>query len=499
MVKKIGNRIELIIQYLFVFSMMCIIGATIFIDKTIQNKSMNTLPYPNVLYYCISILVLMVIFVALKKNFQISDKLTWTVVGVVFVLVIVWQWKLSYWVPDLPEMKGDFGWIKGAAKGLAQGHNLGEYSYFKKSKNNINVVFYLSYIYRIVKDWRIVIFIGALGTNIAALFVALTVKECVNDNRYMILALLGSEMLLALTWRAFIVYTDNFAMPYVAIALFVLMSKLSDKWKIPLFMIAISIAAFIKITCLIIVLALIPEAILSCIRKDKKQTLIRWCYCIACFTVVMGCSMFLQKGLIKKYQYTTSRDVKGWQFMFMVGQNDENYGVNNQDDKLLRQKYIQESTTNEELNALCLEEAIRRVKERGLSNVIFYLDKANIIYGDGYFDKVKTINVHDGSRKADIYVEGGYFYEMFYTLLQVIWFSVLLMMLLGYIFGEKNLIPLFYPIAVMGITLYTLLFEGRSKYLYMLLPVFIIFAFLCLHAIIVKSKEKKRSLVKADE
>lgn len=36
--------------------------------------------------------------------------------------------------------------------------------------------------------------------------------------------------------------------------------------------------------------------------------------------------------------------------------------------------------------------------------------------------------------------------------------------------GEKGMIPVF----IMGITLYLLIFEGRSKYLYMFLPVFLV-------------------------
>lgn len=497
MAEKLVECLRLIIRNMFIVVMVCIIGATVFIDKSIENKSMNTLVYPNYCYYLVSVIFLTVLFWVLKKDFSVSNKVTWIVMGITFVFVAIWQWKMSSF---MPEVHGDFAHVKEAVQGLANGHDFREYNYFHYSKNNVNVVIYLAFLYKIVKDWRVVIFLCALGTNIAAIFIALTIQEFLKDNRITIVFLLGTEMLIALTWRAFLVYTDNVAMPFLAISIFLYASKLPDKWKYPLFLLFITIASYIKVTCMIIVLAMVPAAILSFVGGEKKVIIKKWLYCIACFTLIMGGSLLIQKYQLNKYRHVTSRAVKGWQYMFMVGQNDKYYGVNNNEDKELRREYMSKFDTNKELNDACYQEAIRRVKARGITNIRFFLDKMDIIFGDGYFDKVQTVRKHDGSLKADIYVEGGRFYELFYTLLQVIWFGILLLMLFGGVFGDKKGMPLFYPISIMGITLYTLLFEGRSKYLYMLLPVFIVYAAICMNALLKKKyKLNKKDKIKESE
>ncbi len=124
---------------------------------------------------------------------------------------------------------------------------------------------------------------------------------------------------------------------------------------------------------------------------------------------------------------------------------------------------------------------MERLKSRGIrDNAIFYLKKLNVIYGDGYFHNVQAVNspISNELKHNILYdlleKQNGKYYWVSAAIFQVVWNLVLIALLFCACMrknnGEKGMIPVF----IMGITLYLLIFEGRSKYLYMFLPVFLV-------------------------
>ena len=59
---------------------------------------------------------------------------------------------------------------------------------------------------------------------------------------------------------------------------------------------------------------------------------------------------------------------------------------------------------------------------------------------------------------------------------QTVWDMVLLSLMAGIVVFRKRDFPKVLELCILGVTLYLMLFEGRSKYLYMFLPVYLMTA-----------------------
>ena len=64
----------------------------------------------------------------------------------------------------------------------------------------------------------------------------------------------------ALTWRAFIVYTDNYGMIFVALMLWVCTTRIRPAIKVPLMTFFAVMASYIKVTNLVVFAAVAPTA-----------------------------------------------------------------------------------------------------------------------------------------------------------------------------------------------------------------------------------------------
>lgn len=82
--------------------------------------------------------------------------------------------------------------------------------------------------------------------------------------------------------------------------------------------------------------------------------------------------------------------------------------------------------------------------------------------------------------------------------MQVLWDMILALLIFNtFVLVRKHksewTIDLFAEIAILGITLYLMLFEGRAKYIYMLLPVYLYYAGIIMARFWLFCKEVKES------
>lgn len=135
-----------------------------------------------------------------------------------------------------------------AAISLSQGGSFAQNAYFIRYPNNANLAIFLSWVYRMLGDWRRMVFLGALLTTCSAILVSLAVRNFTKHRLTALWVFLAAEVLQALTWRAFLVYTDNFGMIFVAGVLFLLSTDLTYRWKVPLLCLTAALGSFIKVT-----------------------------------------------------------------------------------------------------------------------------------------------------------------------------------------------------------------------------------------------------------
>ena len=364
-----------IIQVSFAVLMLLIAVATIFLDKNLNNAFPNTVTYANGGYYLVAFIILVVMFFLLRCILGRSDigEKSYMVLMWILPLAIFLGWQLPvgkwiYWFTD----NGDFGSIMYAAIGFDNGQTFADWPYFFRSPNNANLAIVLSWIYKVLPNWRYILLLGAILTNISAVLVALTVENVTKNRTASLCALVLAELLMAMTWRAFLVYTDNYGMIFVALIVWVYSLELTERCKMPIIVVLAAVGTFIKITVAICFFAIVIHRFCILLNENgrigvvfKKVALLGMVS-----VLVFGLMLFAQRSLRKYYgldlegKYTAS-----WQYMFMLGQNSEMYGVYNNSDLQLRNTIVEDAIRGNRsvdyANRQCLVEALRRVKCRG--------------------------------------------------------------------------------------------------------------------------------------
>ena len=477
---KIGNVICKLIRGIFVLMMFFIIVSTIFIDKRIDNSFLNTVAHSNWVYYAFS-LVLGAIAVCFVCRISIPDRAYWLLLAAIAVGVAVWEYMV---VCCIAENSGvDFRNIQAAAMGLAEGESFSEYPYFATSPNNANLAILLSYLYRIVPSWKAITLAGALCTDASAVLVSLSVRNYTQDNSAGVVSLVASCLLMAMTLRSFFVYTDNFGMLFISGGLYILSLNLERKIKIPLFLVVSAMGAYIKVTCALVVIAMLACYCLMELRESESMAgmIKRIGAALVLSAIVFVLLYTAQEALRARHGLEKGEYAKGWQYMLMVGQNTESYGTVNPEDSELRASFIEEYRDPQSVKDACRDEAFARIRSRGImGNVKYVLAKLDVGYGDGYFNNVQMLS-DDGSGwiLRDVYQMDGKYYQVPANILQCLWMWVLAVFLVGSALTFRKRTPRsylmeFYEMMVCGITLYLLCFEGRSKYIFMFLPIYLI-------------------------
>lgn len=509
MVAKIQSIfIQIINIMFFVFSVGLVISTVIF-DKRVQSSAPNTVAGYNIIYYITALCILYMIYI-IKKKFVRQDDISISQYNIMMITIpllvlVIWQIPVTRWIYYI--IKSDFGAIMNAVIGFSNGETFANHGYFDHSPNNANYTIILSILYNIFKNWRVIIFIGAVLTNVSAILVALTVKNVCKNRFFSIISLIIAEFIQAMTWRAFIVYTDNFAMFFIAIMIWLYSINLNYKIKLPLITLAAALGTYIKMTAFIPFLAMGIFAVLvfNGLNESKKEIAVRVLYTAVCVCTIFFVMINCQNALREKYGLNlTNKYPKSWHFMFMVGQNSNYLGVNNSEDSQIRntllEKAIDEGLGVSYVNNKLKDEALLRIKQRGLKkNIVFYTKKLNIVYNDGYFNNVQMHGdwVSDELKHNILYdileKENGKYYQVGASILQIIWDGILLLIIICSFNGIKNRLEckyLFYKIALLGITVYLLLCEGRSKYLYMYLPIYVDFAVCFYRNMLLEKKEE---------
>jgi hypothetical protein len=176
----------------------------------------------------------------------------------------------------------------------------------------------------------------------------------------------------------------------------------------------------------------------------------------------------------------------GWSHYLVVGLNRASTGTYNEEDIAFTDQFptAEERTTNH------LIEAKRRIREMGLSGYLDFMAKKLLLnYNDGTFawsmEGTFYAEVFDPPLGAmstffrNIYYYGGKYYQTYALIEQIVWLFVLAGGFAATLRSRHSThreAEFILAISLVGITLFTLIFEARARYLYLYAPFYVILA-----------------------
>ena len=218
-------------------------------------------------------------------------------------------------------------------------------------------------------------------------------------------------------------------------------------------------------------------------RKERIKKEIIYYIFVSILIIITGCIIYTH---IRKANNSMGIDVdKEKRFNIthyaMLGWNAESKGVFTIKDENFSGKY-EKLKDREKAN---IEELKRRITEMGLGGVINQIARKILTnYNDGTFSGVATfvyirkeyniegINKELSKFLKNIYYENGK-YNMIYTqIMQCLWIGILIFNMFSYNDGKSTKISIVI-LSIIGLFIFEILFEARSRYIFIYVPLYI--------------------------
>lgn len=462
-------------------------------------KTVDRLGIPNVLLLLIGICLLLLlyrVFLELDRpKFQEHRKMlniSLAAVSLIFLFLQIYMVREYYFYTGW-----DAGTVLSAAVGVATGHSLNDYQYYLSAyPNNLMIIWIYALVakaavrmgleaqaYYVVLVFQCVV---CWATGLLVYYVALCLKK-----RYA-LAYFAYTIYLLLVglspWVA-IPYTDAVALifPMAVLALYVQKPEkpafLALKW----FLIAgVSWMGFkIKPQVLILTIAIVIVQFASLLWEKKRSRRIMGTG-MAAFFVGICCAVLLSRVMVGSLDVEINPEQSfGLPHYFMMGLNTESMGVYENQDV----KYSESFPTVEERRRMDLVLAGERLREMGPGGLMRQLHRKVLTnYNDGtfcwggegaFYDEI--LEEKDGWLSPflrNLYYNGeqeGRYYRYWNCFAQLLWLAILTMSILA-VWKLKDPDTAVMLLAIVGVSLFQIIFEARGRYLYHYAPVYVMLA-----------------------
>ena len=464
---------------LFAAMMFLVVIVTAFFGKHISFSFPCTAPFCGIVYYLAAVGILLLFRVLLRSEtkYKLSRKQFLIVLIGIGVFVAVLQLVISLWMPV--KFAADFEKIRDCAFALNSGGTLRGNEYFETFSNNVDITILFSWILSVVGHWRVVVFLGALLVNSSVCILAFCIYRETDNVKTALFFQIFGEIFLALTWRAFIPYTDNYCMPMISLMLFFYTSKLSNRERTIWISVVASIGMMLKPTILIPVFAMLI-LLLTKPEEEKRSLMNTFITSLIVLSIIIV--TFVGKSVIhKSCGYEKTENTRTWQYWLMIGQDTKALGtVSGGDRKKVIKRVEKTYDTKDERMSAYAEQAKEWFLERGIKgNLEFYVKKLYVAFCDGYFHNMMRADDLDSVDKNFLYhfyVRDGKYYAVSAALFQLMWSMILVLLCVAAVRPQNDQIPVFLKTSILGIVMYLMVFEDRSKYLYMFLPIFLFLA-----------------------
>ncbi|MDE7353430.1 MAG: hypothetical protein K2O06_10320 [Acetatifactor sp.] len=376
---------------------------------------------------------------------------------------------------------------------------LGYEYYYSMYPNNIPIIYLLSRLYRWAKEMGnypyvfdfIWLQVNCALISLGGYFCCLTVKKLTGNVSATALGFLVYLALAGISPWKIAPYTDTYGMvfPIFCFYFYVCFRQADRVWKKYVYF-ALSLAGgmiggYIKTSVYIVVIAIFGVEIIGLLRDFRKN----WKFFLpGAFLVI-----FLAWGegvytdyIIDEIGLEYNEEIEGsWHHYFLMGLNEETTGSYYSPDIALFGKY---ETSKSARNAEEWRLAMERLKERGVFGTLyFWLRKMVMTFNDGTFGWGCEVWIQDQypeelagntaltEKLRSIFWPNSAGTGRYYTFCQLAWVFCMLG-IPGVFLCRKEEREKYAVLVVgfLGVFLYQLLFEARSRYLFVFLPVLIV-------------------------
>ena len=280
-------------------------------------------------------------------------------------------------------------------------------------------------------------------------------------------------------------YSDCSAMLCHTAAFYVYTTNAKPKLRFLITTILIAIGTYLKITSLIIIIAIIAYEFICNYKILKNNKTLTLCILYICtgLIILQGVTALTYK--VNNFTPSPDKELRMSYFLYL-GQNTNTHGtIANSSDYT----YALSFTSVEKRDSALYRAALKRIAERGIiGNIKFYTNELIVSYRDGLLDHhERHLLPEDYDKKlhstiGQILLSKGKFFQFYAGAMQIIWNTVLLL-LLGSTILISNKYHFVTALIFIGSVGYILLLENRACYVYMFVPYITILAMLTLHKI----------------
>lgn len=474
----------------FGFISLITVFCMFFLKSIIPCPVMNRTLGKNVLYFCAAFICTFGIFALLKSVWKaeaaIERKKLLMIMAAASVLVYGVQLVI------IRHIWFETGWdvtcvYYDAVHRAEDGALLGAHEYFTTSPNNIMLTFVFSNICRILYlagirgYYPVLCCIGALLVNASGFLVFLIACRLTMSVKTALVTWCIYVVLIGLSPWMCVPYSDVYAIWFPIVIFYLYIAKperlagKAAKWAGIGFLTKFGYE--IKPTVSIITIAIVLILTVHLLEKeDRKKTCFEILFLGAGCLLGVAFSVYAEKYM--GFLPDRNKDLPVAHYL-MMGQNDDTYGVFSGADR----SFTLQFATREEKIRNDLRVAKERIVSRGIGgNIRFYLIKNMVNYDNGTFswayegDFFKDVSVREDGFSIflrNIYYPDGRYHRIYSTVCQGIWILTLAGGV-GIVFDRNRMSFVVPALAVLGLTLFLLLFEARARYLFLYTPVYML-------------------------
>lgn len=472
-----------------------ILALLLIVDKRVGYAYQNPLTVPNYVLALVLLVPVSVGYVLLPK-IRIRENGTFAKrLGVCSLAVLLVQFFLLinlFFYTDW-----DVGTINLAASQLLESGTTTTAGYFQSCSNNV----FLLAVYMVIRRMAGLMHLpetlalsacSVVLVNLSLYVTGLTAYRIGRNEKLAWCAYLLALLLYGLNPWFCIAYSDTFSVLIPILTLYLYLRMKESALPLP-------IRAFVVIFPALFgylikpqnVIVLIAIAIWELIGGERKRFRRRGIGTVAVILLVLVISGVIVGGINSAARSYTgiarNKDAEyGWSHYLVVGLNWDSTGTYNEADIAFTDQF----STAEERTANQLSEARRRVSEMGVTGYLRFLGRKLLLnYNDGTFawsmEGTFYAEVFDPPLGAvstffrKIYYYGQDYYLIYATIEQTVWLFVLAGGFLATLkskYTRNREAAFILAISLVGVTLFTLLFEARARYLYLYAPFYVILA-----------------------
>lgn len=485
---KLFRRIPAFLKNISCLYLICTILLLVVVDKRIEYGSKSLFDVSNIVIIIICLLLfggLLLLYLKYKKQLQFH--LSKKHIMIIFICVFVIQFLIA------KAIYFKTGWdvkvIQDAAERLSEGNMIEDFYYFSRYPNNVALT-YLLYLCNSLESFlhignnTLTLFITCLSVNVSCLMSTLIIKKLVNENYVVIISMILSMTLIVFSPWIVIPYTDSLGILFPITALYIYIYMTNKTWLKWLAICTITFVGYlIKPTCVILLIALFMiEACYWIQGKDRvKKAVLFGC----CVVVGFAFSAGMKRIAYHNTGYAPNKDAEFTLTHFlMMGLNTKTNGIFYEGD-VVRSRDEKTVAKRQEMN---LNVSAERMKELGITGYLDLLIRKNLTnYNDGtfawsgegtFYQDVKPTNNPIKKVVREYYYDyedGNVLHKIYYFKTQIAWIMVLLGCGLCLIKGKANIrYESVILLSIFGLSVFLLLFEARSRYLFLYTPFYVI-------------------------